>query len=54
VSAELRIAKDEGVAYFLLKGRADKTCVKPKAAADTDKVYTWSWDNLKKLIGGGR
>ncbi len=54
VSAELRIAKEEGVAYFLLQGRAGKTCVKPNAAADTDKVYAWSWDNLKKLIGGGR
>ena len=54
VSAELKIAKDESVAYFLLAGYSDKTCKKPTAAASTDKVYNWTWDNLKKLIGGGR
>jgi hypothetical protein len=54
VSAELSIAKDEQKEYFLLKGRADKTCVKPKSAADGDKVYNWTWENLKLLIGGAR
>lgn len=54
VSVELRIARDEEKSYFLLKGRADKTCKKPKAALDSDKVYNWTWDNLKKLIGGAR
>lgn len=54
VSAELKIAQEEKVPYFLLKGRANKTCVKPKAALSTDKMYTWTWDNLKKLINGGR
>lgn len=54
VSAELKIAQEESVAYFLLKGRSNKTCVKPKAAKSTDKIYDWTWDNLKKLIGGSR
>lgn len=54
VSAELAIAQAENVPYFLLKGYADKTCVKPKAAKESDKVYGWTWDNLKTLIGGGR
>ena len=54
VSAELRIAQEEGVTYFLLQGYADKTCQKPKAAKDSDKMYKWTWDNLKKLVGGGR
>lgn len=54
VSAELKIAQEEGVSYFLLKGYADKTCVKPKAAKTSDKIYSWTWDNLKILIGGGR
>jgi len=54
VSAELKIAQEEDVDYFLLKGRSDKTCKKPKAAKSTDKIYKWTWDNLKKLIGGGR
>jgi len=54
VSAELKIAQEEDVNYFLLKGRSDKTCVKPKAAKNSDKIYKWTWDNLKSLIGGAR
>ena len=54
VSAELKIAQDEKVDYFLLKGRKDKTCKKPKSAKTSDKIYKWTWDNLKTLIHGGR
>ena len=54
VSAELVIVQEEKKPYFLLKGRANKTCVKPKATKDTDKIYSWTWDILKKLIGGSR
>lgn len=54
VSAELLIAQEESIPYFLLIGYAGKTCKKPKAAKTSDKLYTWTWDNLKKLIGGSR
>lgn len=54
VSAEVEIAQGESVSYFLLQGYATKTCVKPKAAKSTDKLYEWTWENLKALIGGGR
>ena len=54
VSAELAIAQEEKTPYFLLKGYADADCKKPKAANSTDKMYKWTWDNLKTLIGGGR
>jgi hypothetical protein len=54
VSAELTIAQEEKVDYFLLAGYADKTCKEPKAAKSSDKMYKWTWDNLKSLIGGGR
>ena len=54
VSAELTIAQEEKVDYFLLAGYAEKTCKKPKAAKSSDKMYKWTWDNLKSLIGGGR
>ncbi|MCH7914541.1 MAG: hypothetical protein IH856_16160 [Deltaproteobacteria bacterium] len=54
VSAEVKMAQEEDVAYFLLKGRSDKTCKKPKSAKDSDKIYNWTWDNLKALIGGSR
>jgi hypothetical protein len=54
VSAEVTIAQEEKKDYFLLAGYADKTNKKPKAAKDSDKLYNWTWDNLKALIGGGR
>ncbi len=54
VSAELKIAQEEGIKYFLLAGYADKTCTKPTAAKTDDKLYKWNWDNLKNLVGGAR
>ena len=54
VSAELKIAQEEDVNFFLLWGRSGKTCKKPKAAKATDKIYKWTWDILKKLIHGDR
>lgn len=54
VEAELEIAKEKGKDYFLLAAYSDKTCLKPKNALSTDKLYKWTWDNLKALIDGGR
>ena len=54
VSAELRIAQEEEKPYFLLRGRSSKICKKPTAAKTTDKMYPWTWDTLKALIGGSR
>jgi hypothetical protein len=54
VSAELEIAQELGKDYFLLWGRSDSTCVKPRAAKPSDKIYKWTWDNLKALVGGSR
>lgn len=54
VNAELKLAQEEKISYFLLKGYKDKTCVKPKTAKSSDKMYRWTWDNLKKLIAGQR
>lgn len=54
VSDELRIAQEEEKPYFLLRGRSLKACKKPAAAKTTDKMYPWTWDNLKALIGGNR
>lgn len=50
VSAELEIAQEEGVKYFLLKGYPDKTCKKPKGAKSTDSIVEWTWNNLKKHL----
>lgn len=54
VAEELKITRDEGKPYFLLWGRRDKTCTKPKTALDSDKMHEWTWENLKKLIGCAR
>jgi len=54
VNAEVLIAQEEKIPYFLLAGRGDKTNYKPKNAKESDKLYKWTWDNLKALIGGAR
>jgi hypothetical protein len=53
VSAEVEIARSEQIPYFLLRGYKEKTPVRPKAAP-TDKIYDWTWPNLKALIAGAR
>jgi hypothetical protein len=54
VSAELTIAKEVRKPYFLLEAYSDKNCTKPASASTTDKMYKWTWDNLKALINGNR
>ena len=54
VAAEVEIAQEKKKEYFLLKAYSDKTCSRPTTALSTDKMYNWTWDNLKILIGGGR
>ncbi len=54
VSAELKIAQEEGVDYFLLNGRSSGCCVKPTAARNSDKIYDWTWNNLKLLVEGAQ
>jgi hypothetical protein len=54
VSTELAIAQEEKRPYFLLWGYSDKTCTKPTSATAGDKIYKWTWDNLKALIAGNR
>lgn len=54
VAEELTIAKEDNKPYFLLAAYGDKTCTKPTSALSSDKVYKWTWDNLKALVGGAR
>ena len=54
VDAELVITQEELKPYFLLWGRSGKQCKKPKSAKPLDKIYDWTWENLKMLIGGAR
>ena len=52
VAEELAITREEGNPYFLLKGRKDRICRKPSNAFDSDEMYAWTWDNLRKRIEG--
>lgn len=54
VAEELTIAREKGKPYFLLAAYGDKNCTKPGSALASDKVYKWTWDNLKALVGGAR
>ena len=55
VAKELRIAQEIGVNYLLLNAYGtDSNVTKPTSAKQTDKIYNWTWDNLKALIHGGR
>lgn len=54
VAAELTITQEEQKPYFLLWGRPRKTCTKLAMALKSDKIYKWTWDNLKQLIAGAR
>lgn len=53
VAAELSITQEEKKPYFLLCGRKDENVTKPINARSSDKIYRWTWDNLKLLINGG-
>ena len=52
VAIEVRIAQEEGVDYFLLRGHSDRVCTKPTSARTDDEMHEWTWDNLRKLIEG--
>jgi hypothetical protein len=54
INAEIEIARDKEKPYFLLARRASGKNKKPTAALSADKIYDWTWDNLKTLIAGGR
>lgn len=53
VAQEVLMAQEIGKPYFCLQAYPDG-CTKPTTAKPTDKLYSWTWDNLKNLIKGGR
>lgn len=50
VTAEMSITLEEQANYFLLCGRNDENVQKPSNAKKEDKIYKWTWDNLKNLL----
>lgn len=54
VAIELAIAREEGKPSFLLAGYSEGVIERPTTAISTDKLYEWTWENLKALVKGGR
>lgn len=54
VAEELIIARELNKPYFLLCAYSDKECTKPTSAFAGDRMYSWTWNNLKLLINGAR
>src|SRR5262249_20232259 len=54
VAAEVEIAQEKKKEYFLLAAYSDGHCTRPTTALSSDKLYKWTWDTLKRLIGGDR
>jgi hypothetical protein len=54
VAAELEITREELRPYFLLWGRSTRPCTRPTSALPGDRVYSWTWDNLRALTEGTR
>jgi hypothetical protein len=50
VSAELRIAQEEKIPYFLLWGRRDVMCTKPAGAKAAEGMYSWTSQILRDQI----
>ena len=50
VEAEVTMVQQAGKPYFLLKGRRNKTCTRPKSAPKRKKIHPWTWPALKELI----
>ena len=51
VAGEVTITQEESKPYFLLKGRRRKICTKPRNVRSSDEMHSWTWANLKNLIG---
>ncbi len=54
VSHEMLICQEIGKPYFCLQAYSDGGCTKPTTAKTSDKMYNWTWENLKNLIKGAR
>jgi hypothetical protein len=53
IGIELSIAQAEQAPYFLLAGHQTGS-TRPTTARPADKLYEWTWPNLKNLVGGAR
>ena len=50
VKALVLLCQEENIPYFLLCGREDGKVQKPTSARREDKIYNWTWKNIKLLL----
>ena len=50
VGTELRIAREEERPYFLLWGRRELMCTKPRTAKPADAMYSWTSEILQSQM----
>lgn len=50
VEAEVTMAQQARKPYFLLKGRRNETCTRPKSAPRKKKIHPYAWPVLQELI----
>ncbi len=54
VAGEVAIAREEGIPYFLLKGRRQRQCSRPTTAPKRKVMHPWTWPTLSELIANPR
>jgi hypothetical protein len=52
VAAEIEIARDTGTPYYLLRGRKTGAVRRPQGTWLWEKVYPWTWENLRVITTG--
>jgi hypothetical protein len=52
VADEIAIAREEGIPFWLLKGRKNGLCRRPQGTSFLwDTLHEWSWKNIETMCG---
>jgi hypothetical protein len=50
VAKEIELARQEGVPFWLLRGRREGNCRRPRGTSWIfDAMHEWSWDNIEAM-----
>jgi hypothetical protein len=52
VGADVEIARETGTPYYLLRGRKSGSVRRPQGTWFWEKVYPWTWENLRAVTTG--
>ena len=50
VSAEITIAREEKIPYFLIRGRRKGAIKTPLSAKSTDIIHKWKWEEIQRIM----